>query len=146
MLKSTEEQQNALAMRCFVEHFAEGLSRVKRAKTVDERAAYGESRSLAFGKSVKSHRQQELVARLVGIKRKRISEGIKRREKILQGDKGDWLVTKQKPRRDRITEEDRRKIYDFWTKIANRPTGSRKDVVRKRLEKGKYMLSTQSMC
>lgn len=58
LLKSPKEQRDTQAMRSLIEDFAEGLSHVKRTKTVDERAAYAATRSIAFGKSVKANRQQ----------------------------------------------------------------------------------------
>ena len=140
-------------LRSLAEDLAEGLSKVKKAKTSDERAAYTAARSLAFGQSVKSKHQQSRVAKLVNIKRIRVSEGISRRQKVLKGEEASWLATKRSMRLDSVKEEDKRAIYDYWTQTASRPTGSKKDTVKKRVGKGKYAVhskhvleKTQSEC
>ena len=67
-------------MKSLVTDLTDGLARVKRAKSTDERIAYGVARSLAFGATVKQNRQQSRVAKLVGIKRQQVSHGISHRE------------------------------------------------------------------
>ena len=104
IMKSPEEE----ALRSLAEDLAEGLSKVKKAKTADERAAYGAVRSLAFGQSVRSRCQQSRVANLVNIKRKRVNEGITKRMKILKGEKASWLLTKRSTRLDSVKEEDKK--------------------------------------
>ena len=153
ILKSPEEELETTALRSLAEDLAEGLSKVKKAKTSDERAAYTAARSLAFGQSVKSKRQQCRVAKLVNVKRKRVSEGISRRQKVLKGEEASWLATKRSMRLDSVKEEDKRAVYDYWTQTASRPTGSKKDTVKKRIGKGKYVVhakhvleKTQSEC
>lgn len=43
-------------------------------------------------------------------------------------------------RLDSVKEEDKQAIYDYWTQTASRPTGSKKDTVKKRIGKGKYVV------
>ena len=102
---------------------------------------------------MKSKRQQSRVAKLVNVKCKRVSEGISRRQKVLKGEEASWLATKRSMRLDSVKEEDKRAIYDYWTQTASRPTGSKKDAVKKRIGKGKYgvhakhvLEKTQSEC
>ena len=47
------------------------------------------------------------------------------------------MIPKQSPRLDSIKEEDKN---DYWTHTASRPTGSKKDTVRKHIMKGKYVV------
>ena len=108
IMKSPEEEVETAALRSLAEDLAEGLSKVKKAKTADERAAYGAVRSLAFGQSVRSRCQQSRVANLVNIKRKRVNEGITKRMKILKGEKASWLLTKRSTRLDSVKEEDKK--------------------------------------
>ena len=63
------------------------------------------------------------------------------------------MITKRSPRLDSVKEEDKRVVYDYWTKEVSCPTGSKKDTVKKRVGKGKYVVhpkhvleKTQSEC
>lgn len=71
ILKSPEEELETTALRTLAEDLAEGLSKVEKAKTSDERAAYTAARSLAFGQSVNCKHQRSRIAKLVNIKRKK---------------------------------------------------------------------------
>ena len=138
-VRPVEEQQNIEAMECLVEDLAEGLSKVKKAKSTDERAAYNCTRSLAFGSSVKKNKHQTRIAKMMGVKRSQVSKAIKHRERVLKGDEACWLSTKRNVRCDAIKEEDKRVIYDFWTLQASRPTGSKRDKMRQRIGKKEYV-------
>ena len=139
ILKSPDEELETTPLHSLAEDLGEGLSKLKKAKTSDERAAYTAARSLAFGQSVKSKRQQSRVAKLVNVKRKRVSKGISRRQLVLKGE-ASCLATKQSMRSDSVKKEDKRAIYDYWTQTASPPTGSNKDTVKKRIGKGKYVV------
>lgn len=80
----------------YMADLADGLAKVKGAKSTDQRAAYCVARALAFGASVKKNRPQSRVSKLVGIKRQQVSKGISQREKVLKGDEACWIVTKRK--------------------------------------------------
>lgn len=101
-LQSSSDKQDTEAMKSLVTDLTDGLARVKRAKSTDERIAYGVARSLAFGATVKQNRQQSRVAKLVGIKRQQVSHGISHREKILKGDEA-----KRKVRMDAIKDKEK---------------------------------------
>ena len=138
-LQSSSERQDTQAMKSVVADLADGLARVKAAKSTDQRAAYTAARSLAFGASVKNKRQQSRVAKLVGIKRQQVSKGISRRQAIIDGDEECWIVTKRRVRMDTVNEEDKKLIFDYWTHKASRHTGSKKDKLRKRIGRGQYV-------
>ena len=48
-LQSSVDKQDTEAMKSIVADLADGLAKVKGAKSTDQRAAYGVARSLAFG-------------------------------------------------------------------------------------------------
>lgn len=138
-LQSSVDKQDTEAMKSVVADLADGLAKVKGAKSTDQRAAYGVASSLTFGASVKKNRQQSRVAKLVGIKRQQVSKGISQREKVLKGDEACWIVIKRKVRMDAVKDEEKRLIYDYWTHQASRPTGSKKDKMHQRVRKGEYV-------
>ena len=65
--------------------------------------------------------------------RRSIKSGIEKRERILKGEEPSWLATKRKTRWDAVTEETKEIVYDYWKLIASRPTGNKKDLIRKRV-------------
>lgn len=75
--------------------------------------------------------------------RKSIGRGIKRRMEILKGEEPSWLISKRKVRFDAVPEEVKRKVYDFWTTQASRPTGDKKDFVRYHTGKSQYKEHTK---
>lgn len=58
---------------------------------------------------------------------------------MLKGDEPSWLFTKRKPRIDSVKEEVKQTIRQFWTYEASRPTGDKKDTVRKRTGPKQYL-------
>ena len=52
---------------------------------------------------------------------------------ILKGEESSWLETKQKTRWDAVTEETKEVVYDYWKMVASRPTGNKKDLIRKHI-------------
>lgn len=94
-LRTSSDKQDTEAMRSVVADLADGLARVKAVKSSDQRGAYGVARSLAFGSAVKKNRQQSRVAKLVGIKRQQVSNGIAQRERVLKGDEACWIMAKK---------------------------------------------------
>ena len=108
---------------------------------------------MAFGSAVKKNRQQSCVAKLVGIKRQQVANGIAQRERVLKGAEACWIVAKMKVRMDAVKEEDKRLIYDYWTHQASRPTGSKKDKMHQLVRKGEnvehakhVLVKTQTEC
>ena len=62
---------------------------------------------------------------------------------IFKGDTESWLYPKCKVRQDAISEEDSKVIFNYWTNTASRPTGDKKDVVKKRIGKQQYVCHTK---
>ena len=58
---------------------------------------------------------------------------------MLKGDEPSWLFTKRKPRIYSVKEEVKQYICQFWTFEASRPTGDKKDLVRKRIGPKQYL-------
>jgi len=58
---------------------------------------------------------------------------------VLKGDEPSWLLTKRKPWVDALSEEVKHSVCHFWTYEASRPTGDKKDVIRKRIGPKQYI-------
>ena len=85
VLRTNEEQKNAKAMQSLLEDMSEGLSRVKKAKTNDERAAYSAVRSLALGSSVKKKSPTKSSCEINGYKAATGLKGYKTPRKSSEG-------------------------------------------------------------
>lgn len=101
--------------------------------------AFTAFKSLAFGNNVKKAKAKKSLSKIVNIDEKSISKAIQRREKVLNGHLPSWQYTKRKVRQDAISDEDGKVIYDYWMKVASRPTGDKKDVVKQRTGKQQYV-------
>jgi len=139
MMKTPSEEKETKVLKALASDISEGLQEVKRSRSGEKRSAFTAFKSLAFGKNVKKAKAKKSLSKLVSIDEKSISKAIERREKVLKGDLPSWLYTKRKVREDAISEEDGKLIYDYWTSVASRPTGDKKDVVKKRTGKQQYV-------
>ena len=57
----------------------------------------------------------------------------------MSGEKKSWLDLERKTRGDAISTEHKQLIFNFWSHEASRPTGDKKDVIRKRTGKKQHI-------
>lgn len=133
LIKTPEEEKEVIALKALAGDLTQGLKAVKNDKSNKGRAALGAAKSLSFGENVKKSRSQKTLSKLIALDRRSIKSGIEKREMILKGEEPSWLETKRKTRRDAVTEETKEVVYDYWKMVASRPTGNKKDLIRKRV-------------
>ena len=97
-----------------------------------------QSRNIIFaaitGESVKKSKCKRQLANCLGVHRRQIAGGIRTRCSILKDDVSSWKLTEKKNRANKISDEIKRKVYNFWLSPGiSRPTGNKKDVKRERL-------------
>ena len=136
---STPEEQKVAMLKVLASDISSGLDGVKDSGSKEKRAAFTAFKSLAFGENIKKSRAKRSLGKLVNLNEKSISEAIKHRESILKGDTPSWLYTKRKVRQDAISEEDVKKVFNYWAHTASRPTGDKKDVLKQRIGKQDYV-------
>ena len=139
MIKKPSEEKEINVLKALASDISEEMEEVKRSRSNKKLAAFTAFKLLAFGKNVKKGKAKKSLSKLLNIHEKSISKAIERREKVLKGDLPRWLYTKRKLREDAISEEDGKIIYGNWTSVASRPTGDKKDVVKKRTGKQQYI-------
>lgn len=54
-------------------------------------------------------------------------------------EKNSWLDLERKTRGDAISTEHKQLIFSFWSYEVSRPTGDKKDVIRKKTAKEQHM-------
>ena len=134
-MRTPEDEKEVMALKAIAQDLSEGLSAIKSARSNSRRAAYTAAKSLAFGESVKKKRSKKTVSKLLSLDRRSISKSIEKRAKILKGEEACWLAKKRQTRRDALSEETKKLVYDFWAHSVSRPTGNKNDVMRKRVER-----------
>lgn len=127
------------ALRAMATDLSGVIEVLKHDKKKESQAAFGAMKLLAFGETVKKKRLTSSVSKPVSLNRRSISKGIKHRAEVLEGDEPSWLFTKRKPRIDSVKEV-KQTICQFWTVEASRPTGDKKDLVRKRIGPKQYLV------
>ena len=130
LVRTPEEEKEVVELKALASDLSEGLKAVKKDKSNRGRAALAAAKSLSFGQYVKKHRSQKTLSNLIALDRS-IKSGIEKREKILKGEEPSWLAMERKTRRDAISQETKEAVYDYWKLVASRPTGNKKDVIRK---------------
>ena len=56
----------------------------------------------------------------------------------MKTQKASWLYVKRIVRQEALSEEDKEKIFKYWACITSRPTGDKKEVLKKRIGKKEY--------
>lgn len=133
LIKTPEEEKEVIALKALAGDLTQGLKAVKNDKSNKGRVALGAAKSLSFGQNVKKSRSQKTVSKLIAFDRRSIKSGIEKREMILKGEEPSWLETKRNTRWDAVTEETKEVVYDYWKMVESRPTGNKKDLIRKRV-------------
>ena len=131
---NTPENEEVQLATSILEDASEALQVTKRKRSNDARAATQVSLAFLCGEKVASNHLKSKVSKKLGINRKRLSSAFKHRTKTLTSSKSCWLYTDRQTRSDAIPTEHRKLAHDFWSSPGvSRPTGNKKDMVRKRL-------------
>ena len=131
LIKTPEEETEVIVLKELASNLSQGLKAVKNDKSNKGRAALGAAKSLSFGQNVKKTRSKKTLSKFIALDRRSIKSGIEKHEKILKGEEPSWLATKRKTRRDAVNEENKEVVYDYWKMVASRPTGNKKDLIKK---------------
>ena len=133
-VNTPENEEEVQLATSILEDASEALQTTKRKRSNDARAATQVSLAFLCGEKVASNRLKSKVSKKLGINRKRLSSAFKHRTKTLTSSKSCWLYTDRRTRSDAIPTEHRKLAHDFWSSPGvSRPTGNKKDMVRKRL-------------
>ena len=114
-----------------VENIKGMIKSAKLKRTDDARAAMN---ILAASVSGNPDHSNSKVAKRLGMRKSRVTGGFKRRTTTFESEKACYTETKRRVRRDRISEETKLLVYDWWISPENsRPTGNKSDIKKKRV-------------
>lgn len=109
------------------------ISTTKKRRSDDARAAMNIITASVSGENIAESKAKCKLAERLGLRRSRVYSGFKRRITLLTSETACYTETTRKLRNDRINEDIKKRIYDWWISPQNsRPTGNKNDVKRKR--------------
>ena len=138
VINSHENQEKVQTANTLTENIKEGLNTLKNKRSKEAISTFQAGVSLINGPNIKEKNTVSKIATQLGIGRKVVSKAIVRHENIINGTEGALRLAE---RRARIVIPVDHKLLaiDFWTsKGVSRPTGNKRDVVRKRLAPKTY--------
>ena len=134
LVNSPENEEEVQLASSIFEDTSAALQTSKRKRSNDAHTATQVSLSFLCGEKVASGRLKSKISKKIGINRKRLSTAFKHRTKTLTSSKSCWLYTERRTRSDVIPTAHRKLAHDFWSSPGiSRPTGNKKDMIRKRL-------------
>ena len=121
-MKTPEEEREVASLGALALAISAGLHKTKRSGSNKKRAAFR-----AFKSNVKKSRAKKSLGSLVNLNDQSISKAIKICKEILKGDKETRLYIKHKVCKDALLEQDKKKIFNYWSSSASPTTGDKKD-------------------
>ena len=118
---------------------SEGIQYLKKSRSNDKRAAYSAFKTVAFGNKVSEHRAKRSLSRIVGIGRRVVGKAVKDCGEIMSGERRSWLYFERKTRSDAVSDEDRQLVSTYWVYETSRPTGDKKEIIKKQTGKHQYI-------
>jgi len=113
------------SLRALLADISESMQSIKTSKSKDDKAAYSAFKSLAFGKNVAKCKACKSLSKLVNVRHRSVSTGIRERAKILSGEKKSWLDLERETRGDPVSTEHKQLVFNFWSYEGSRSTGGK---------------------
>ncbi|CAG2239434.1 unnamed protein product [Mytilus edulis] len=134
LVPSPEEIKESKLNASVVEDIKTFLSNEKLKRNDQSRASVEVLAASVSGPAVGNCRAKVDLAKKLGVPVRRITRGFRVRSRVLTSDKSSYEYVKRKTRSDKLSEEVRKMIYDFWCSPENsRQTGNKIDVKRVRI-------------
>lgn len=97
-----------------------------------------QSRNVIFaaisGEEIQKTKCKTQLAQKLGVEPRRMACGKRVRTRILVNEESSWKLTLKRTRSNKISEEIKKSVYEFWLSSGvSRPTGCKKHVKRERL-------------
>ena len=126
-----------------VENLTGFIQSTKKRRSDEGRNALTIVTASVSGENISSCKAKINLSSKLGIRPRRIAGGKRLRDKIIVSEKFAFQFTSRKKRKDAISEESKKIIYDFWkSPQISRPTGNKKDMKRQRIAPKEYIEHT----
>ncbi|XP_063425376.1 uncharacterized protein LOC134708659 [Mytilus trossulus] len=107
-------------------------TKLKRSKNA--RSVMNSVTASISGENLANSRGKIKLYKNLGLPARRVAGGQRIRSRILKSESSAWALTQQKTRKDSISEETKKTVYNFWLSDGiSHPTGNKSDIKRERL-------------
>ncbi len=138
LVNSQENQEKVKTADVFTKNLKEGFNALKNKRSKESISAFQAGVSLISGSNIKDNKIVSKVATEIGVGKNVIKKAITRHDNIINGIDGALKIADRKVRIV-IPQDHKLLAANFWTaKGVSRPTGNKRDVVRKRLAPKTY--------
>ncbi|CAG2232115.1 unnamed protein product [Mytilus edulis] len=112
-------------------------TKLKRSKNA--RSVMNSVTASISGENLANSRGKIKLCKNLGLPARRVAGGQRIRSRILKSESSAWALTQQKTRKDSISEETKKTVYNFWLSDGiSHPTGNKSDIKRERLGPNLY--------
>ncbi|CAG2242237.1 unnamed protein product [Mytilus edulis] len=112
-------------------------TKLKRSKNA--RSVMNSVTASISGENLANSRGKIKLSKNLGLPARRVAGGQRIRSRILKSESSAWALTQQKTRKDSISEETKKTVYNFWLSDGiSHPTGNKSDIKRERLGPNLY--------
>ncbi|XP_071127393.1 uncharacterized protein [Mytilus edulis] len=112
-------------------------TKLKRSKNA--RSVMNSVTASISGENLANSRGKIKLRKNLGLPARRVAGGQRIRSRILKSESSAWALTQQKTRKDSISEETKKTVYNFWLSDGiSHPTGNKSDIKRERLGPNLY--------
>jgi hypothetical protein len=118
----------------------EMIEETKMKRSDDARAAMNIVSAFASGDNISAMRAKSKIAQKLGLRRSRVSGGMRIRTTILKSEKASYTNTTRQLRGDALSKDVKQTVYNWWiSPDTSTPTGNKRDVKRKRIGVKTYL-------
>ncbi|XP_060558369.1 uncharacterized protein LOC132718670 [Ruditapes philippinarum] len=133
LISNNDSREDMVLLEAVMCDIKENLKLKKKKRSHEARIEMNSITTTISGESVSKSRCKVKLAKKLGVPVRTIAKGYIIRSQISHADESCFKYTTRKTRKDAISEELKRKIYDFWCAPDNsHPSGNKNDVKRVR--------------
>ena len=133
ILTTKENRRDMHLGEQILDNLNESITKSKSKQVDRKRIEVNSVLASVSGENISLSKAKTNLAKRLGLGVRRISGGQRLRGKIMTSDESCWFYTRRKSRSDKVSDETKKLIYDFWMSPGiSRPTGNKHDIKRHR--------------
>jgi hypothetical protein len=139
LIPSSADEIELLLSRNALKDIKNTIDNTKNRRSDEARVTMALLTASVSGESIKQSRSRVSLAKRLGVSVKRLARSAPARTQILHSNKSCFEYTKRKTRSHALTEDLKKRIYDFWClPEISHPTGNKNDIKRVRVGTKQY--------
>ena len=139
-IASTPQNKQTAVDELIVRNVKDIITSLKRRRSSDALESMTVLTASVSGENISEGRVKCKTASRIGLRFNRITSGTKKRETVFRSKEACLAKTFRKVRNDKITDDVKQKVHDWWVSSkASQPTGNKSDVNWKRIGHKTYL-------